>query len=148
MMPYFTFTFHSISMMDIAGGIDEELQNFIPNTCSNSPAPGLNFVRYSTLTDCINTGHAFCTSHCGDVKAMGYPTELKPFFKTCGNSVSPVNPEQYTKDMMKHVNETIKKISKDLQSKNVGVRSATDAQGKQFKCLMFIYVCKTLAQYL
>ena len=37
------------SMMDIDGGIDEDLQEYIPNTCSDSPAPGSYTNHYSTL---------------------------------------------------------------------------------------------------
>ena len=118
--------------MDIAGGVDEELQNFIPNTCSNSPVPGFYclFIELS-LHSFTSKGHAFCDSHCKFVKSMGYPTELKPFLKSCGKSTSPVDPEQYTKDMMNNVNQVIKTISKNLHSINARTRSATDAQGKQ-----------------
>ena len=78
--------------------------------------------------NCI--GHAFCKSHCEDVKSLGYPTELKPFLKSCGSGISPVNPNQYTKEMMLKVNETVKTIYKSL-NKNPAMRSATDAQGKK-----------------
>jgi hypothetical protein len=61
---------------------------------------------------------------------LGYPTEIKPFLKSCGSGVSPVIPEQYTKEMMVKVNETVKSISKALKA-NPAMRSATDAQGKK-----------------
>ena len=50
--------------------------------------------------------------------------------KSCGSGISPVNPNQYTKEMMLKVNETVKTISKSL-NKNPAMRSATDAQGKK-----------------
>ena len=75
-----------------------------------------------------------CKSHCEDVKALGYPTEIKPFLKSCGSGVSPVIPEQYTKEMMVKVNETVKSISKALKA-NPAMRSATDAQGKKCSSL-------------
>jgi hypothetical protein len=128
-------------MMDIDGGIDEELQEYIPNTCSKSPAPGSYSDHYSTLlTNLKSIGHAFCKSHCEDVKALGYPTELKPFLKSCGTGISPVDPDQYTKEMMSKVNETVKTISKTL-IKNPTMRSATDAQGKQFNIQFLYSVC-------
>ena len=37
------------SMMDYDGGIDEDLQEYIPKTCSDSPAPGSYTNHYTTL---------------------------------------------------------------------------------------------------
>ena len=85
---------------------------------------------YNIVKQSLIPGHAFCKSHCEDVKKLGYPTELKPFLKSCGSGVSPVMPEQYTKEMMVKVNEAVKSISKALKT-NPAMRSATDAQGKK-----------------
>ena len=103
---------YPICMMDIDGGIDEELHEYIPTTCSDSPSPG----------------HAFCQEHCEEVKRLGFPTELKAFLKSCGTVVSAVNPDEYSKEMMKTVNERIKIISRQLNRKD-NIRSATDVQG-------------------
>ena len=52
--------------------------------------------------------------HCESIKALGYPTELRPFLKSCGNTVNPVHPEQFSKDMLKKVNQVIKEIAAKL----------------------------------
>jgi hypothetical protein len=31
-------------------------------------------------------GHAFCEAHCKEATVQGYPTELRPFLKSCGVS--------------------------------------------------------------
>ena len=43
------------SMIDMNGGLSDDIQQYIPNTCSNSPSPG----------------QAFCKPHCEAVSAMG-----------------------------------------------------------------------------
>ena len=68
--------------------------------------------------------------HCEKIKSLGYPTELRPFLKSCGNSANPVNPEQFNKDMLKKVNVVIKEIAAKLDNSALGIKSATDAQGK------------------
>ena len=42
-------------MIDMNGGLSDDIQQYIPNTCSNSPSPG----------------QAFCKPHCEAVSAMG-----------------------------------------------------------------------------
>ena len=106
---------YPICMMDIDGGINEELHEYIPTTCSDSPLPG----------------HAFCSEHCQEVKQLGYPTELKAFLKSCSDGMSVVNPDEYSKEMMKTVNDKIKIISRQLKGV-AAARSATDVQGTSY----------------
>ena len=59
------------------------------------------------------------------MEEIGYPTDLK----SCGSDNASVNPEAYTKDMQKVVNEKIKKISKLIDSSDLKIKSSTDVQG-------------------
>ena len=68
--------------------------------------------------------------HSESIKALGYPTELRPFLKSCGNTVNPIHPEQFSKDMLKKVNQVIKEIAAKLDVSAPGVQTATEAQGK------------------
>lgn len=63
------------------------------------------------------------------MKALGYPDELRAFLKSCGNPANPVDPEKFSKDMLQKVNVTIKEIAAKLNNEELGVKSATDAQG-------------------
>ena len=53
------------------------------------------------------TGQAFCSAHCKELESDGIPTGLRPFIKSCG-----ANPENYSKDEKKKVEEKLKVICK------------------------------------
>ena len=63
------------------------------------------------------------------MEEIGYPTDLRDFLKSCSSDNASVNPEAYTKDMQKVVNEKIKKISKLIDSSDLKIKSSTDVQG-------------------
>ena len=86
----------------------------------------LGYCRY-LVNPCL--GKAFCQSHCAKIEKLGYPTELKPFLKFCGDNITPVNPENYTKQMKEKVDIVVKKISKLLEVDHEDLKSSTDAQG-------------------
>ncbi|CAB4011283.1 Hypothetical predicted protein [Paramuricea clavata] len=45
-------------------------------------------------------GHAFCEAHCKEATVQGYPTELRPFLKSCGISKEGIEQGKYdTKDL-------------------------------------------------
>ena len=138
------FIMFCFSMMDVNTGLNKNIEGFIPSVCTESPA----------------TGKAFCIAHCEKVAALGYPTGLCDFLKSCGDVVQP---DSYTKvniillkflnipptitaqfcpsfnhlnlspkDMKKIVDKEIKKISKKIDSSSVNVRSSTDVQGTSY----------------
>ena len=74
-------------MMNVAGGLSDDLSSYIPVVCSNSPAPS----------------KAFCMSHCDEVMKLGYPSDLKEFLRSCGSSNQPVDPDHYSKTMKERV---------------------------------------------
>ena len=79
---------------------------------------------------CI-TGKAFCALHCEKVEELGYPTNLREFWKSCGSKYD-VNPKSYTKDMKKIVDEDIKKTSKQIDAKSLNIKSSVDVQGTSY----------------
>ena len=47
--------------------------------------PGFGKVNYPSICPLSpKRGHAFCPTHCEKGQALGYPTELRAFFKKCG----------------------------------------------------------------
>ena len=74
---------------------------------------------------------AFCLAHCEKVQDLGYPTNLRDFLKSCGDSI---NPDQYNKDMQKMVNKKIKEICRQIDHSSLNVKSATDVQGSICNC--------------
>ena len=99
-------------MMDVSGGLAEDLSDFIPNTCTESP----------------QYGKAFCSDHCKSVEKLGYPTGLREFIKSCGQDIMP---ENFNKDMQSKVNQRIKDIAKRLEVP-FRSQSSTDTQGLIF----------------
>ena len=78
---------YPICMMNVAGGLSDDLSSYIPMVCSKSPAPS----------------KAFCMSHCDEVMKLGYPSDLKEFLRSCGSSNQPVDPDHYSKTMKERV---------------------------------------------
>jgi hypothetical protein len=66
-------------------------EKYLPNVCTRAPM----------------TGQAFCSAHCKEFEREGIPTGLRPFIKSCG-----ANPENYSKDEKKKVEEKLKVICK------------------------------------
>ena len=58
-------------MANIRGSVSDDLQDYIPNVCTNSPANGL----------------AFCQQHSEIISRLGYPTGLREFLKSCASSI-------------------------------------------------------------
>ena len=113
-------------MMDVNTNLSKHVEGFIPSVCTESPAPGNNFVRIHdnsvtlVFDDDIRiqahksdffikdslihhyilnifSGKAFCTSHCKKVEDLGYPTNLREFLKSCGTEADAIEPDLYTK---------------------------------------------------
>ena len=104
---------YPICMADVQGGVSEDLHQYIPNVCTESPA----------------FGQAFCQRHCNIIGSMGYPTELREFLKSCsGDGHEEVNPDNFTKIMQDRVARVLKKISTDIPD-STKFKSSVDAQG-------------------
>ena len=78
-------------MANVEGGVAEDLSDFIPNVCTNSPEHGL----------------AFCREH---------------------SEIDEIDPDNFTKDMQKRVDETLKEISMKIPASRK-FKSCADAQG-------------------
>ena len=74
-------------------------------------------------------GQAFCSAHSDLIGAMGYPTGLRPFLTSCSTRDTPVDPNNYTKNMKAKVEEVLREISKKSGKPPPDVKSATDVQG-------------------
>ena len=75
-------------MANIRGSVSDDLQDYIPNVCTNSPANGL----------------AFCQQHSEIISRLGYPTGLREFLKSCASSDGEgIDPANYTKSMQQKV---------------------------------------------
>ena len=98
-------------MAHVEDGVAEDLSDFIPNVCTNSPEYGL----------------AFCREHSEIISDLGYPVELRPFLKSCANK-DEIDPDNFTKDMQKRVDETLKEISMKIPASSK-FKSCADAQG-------------------
>ena len=103
------------SMANVTGNVSDDLQDYIPNVCTNSPA----------------TGSAFCTEHGKLVSALGYPTGLRDFLKSCANK-GEIDPENYTRNMQAKVDIVLQQISKQAP-KASNIMSCSDAQGLCFE---------------
>ena len=66
------------------------------------------------------------------VAELGYLTDLKGFLKSCSNDKQSVDPDEYSKPMKQRVEEELKKITKLLAKSNLGIKSATEAQGTSY----------------
>ena len=103
----------NFSMANVKGSVSEDLQNFIPNVCTNSPA----------------SGQAFCKEHTEIISCLGYPTELRKFLKSCAvDDGEEIDPENYTKSMQKKVDEVLIKICNKIPA-SAQFKSCIDAQG-------------------
>ena len=99
-------------MANVEGCVSDDLQDYVPNTCTNSPAHGL----------------AFCKEHCEIIISLGYPVELRQFLKSCAHD-DEIDPDNYTKDMQKKVDQKLLEISKKIPASE-RFKSCMDAQGK------------------
>ena len=100
-------------MANVKGGVSEDLKNYIPNVCTNSPA----------------YGQAFCKEHCEIISNMGYPTGLRDFLKSCaGEGGEEINPDNYTKTMQEKVDAVLHKICDKIPASSK-FKSCIDAQG-------------------
>ena len=79
-------------MANVKGGVSEDLSNYIPNVCTNSPA----FCQ------------AFCKENTKIISSLGYPTEL--FLKNCATDDEEIDPDNYTKSMQQNVDAVLIKI--------------------------------------
>jgi K+/H+ antiporter YhaU regulatory subunit KhtT len=83
----------------------EEIDDFIPTVCNQSP----------------DNGKAFCEGHIKELQEVGFEkTGLREFIRFSG-----ADPDKYSKDSQKKVDEVIKRISKLLKKK---VKSSVDVQ--------------------
>ena len=89
-------------MANVKGNISDDLQEFIPNVCTNSPT----------------SGSAFCVEHCKIISDMGYPTGLREFLKCCADvsNNGEINPDKYTKEMQKKVDTVLQQICNNAPS--------------------------------
>ena len=104
-------------MANVKGGVSEDLKEYIPNVCTNSPA----------------YGQAFCKQHCEIVVAMGYQTGLGEFLKSCAG-------DHYTKDMQTKVDAVLHKIFDNIAASSK-FKTCVDAQGTNACSSLFIQVC-------
>ena len=100
-------------MANVKGGVSEDLKQYIPNVCTNSPAHG----------------QAFCKEHCEIVGHMGYPTDLRDFLKSCAEEGGEIiNPDNYTKAMQAKVDAVLHKICNNIPASSK-FKTCIDAQG-------------------
>ena len=100
-------------MANICGSVSDDLQDYIPNVCTNSPANGL----------------AFCQQHSEIISRLGYPTGLREFLKSCASSDGEgIDPANYTKSMQQKVDSVLTKICNEIPASAV-FKSCADAQG-------------------
>ena len=102
-------------MMDVNTELSAEVEGYVPTVCTESPA----------------FGKAFCSVHCEKVEALGYPSNLRQFLKSCATD-NTVDPDAYTKDMKKIVDKKIKEISKEIDVNTIKIRSSTYVQGTTY----------------
>ena len=105
------FKWADCSMANVAGNITDDLQDYIPNVCTNSPA----------------SGSAFCEEHCKLISGLGYPTGLREFLKSCA-AKGEIDPENFTKNMQQRVDTVLQQISRETP-KSTNITSCADAQG-------------------
>ena len=111
-------------MANVKGGVSEDLKEYIPNVCTNSPA----------------YGQAFCKQHCEIVVAMGYQMGLREFLKSCAGEGDVINPDHYTKDMQTKVDAILHKICDNIAASSK-FKTCVDAQGTNACSSLFIQVC-------
>ena len=75
----------------------QDVQEFVPNVCVESP----------------DHGKAFCQKHCKVIEQLGHPSGLRDFIQSCG-----ADPNQYTKEGLRKVALVLQSLSV-LKSANV-----------------------------
>ena len=93
-------------MWDNIQSVPEDIRQFIPHDCTNSPV----------------TNSAFCEAHCAQLEELKVPTGLREFITFCG--ASSVN---FTKEGKSKVKEQLALLAK--QVKSVAGSSSAEAQG-------------------
>ena len=100
-------------MANVRGNLSDDLQEYIPNVCTNSPS----------------SGSAFCAEHCKLISGLGYPTGLREFFKSCASAATEqIDPENFTKQMQQKVDAVLKQICNQMPSSDK-IMSCAEAQG-------------------
>ena len=88
-------------MANVRGNLSDDLQEYIPNVCTNSPS----------------SGSAFCAEHCKLISGLGYPTGLREFLKSCASAATEqIDPENFTKQMQQKVDAVLKQICNQMPS--------------------------------
>ena len=121
-------------MANVKGGVSDDLKEYIPNVCTNSPA-------YS---------QAFCKQHCEIVTATGYKTGLRDFLKSCASEGEDIDPNNYTKDMQAKVETVLQRICNNIPASSM-FKTCVDAQGTvvysslsiQFCCRNWIFTTRS-----
>ena len=110
-------------MANVRGSVSDDLQEYIPNVCTSSPA----------------NGSAFCKEHSEHISHLGYPTGLREFLKSCSNSSNggEIDPENFTKNMQQRVESVLIKICNELPA-SATYKSCADAQGCLYSTFLFI----------
>ena len=93
-------------MFDNAKSVPQDIQDFIPHDCVNSPAPG----------------KAFCSVHCDQLRHLNIPTGLREFISFCGASS-----DTYDKEGKSKVKQKLSMLAKKVRA--VEGTSSTEAQG-------------------
>ena len=93
-------------MFDNAKSVPQDIQDFVPHDCVNSPAPG----------------KAFCNAHCDQLRHLNIPTGLREFITFCGASTDTFDSEGKSK-----VKQTLINLAKKVRA--IEGTSSTEAQG-------------------
>lgn len=99
---------YPICMWDTKHSYPADLQEYLPNACTNSP----------------ESGKAFCTLHCGVADQLGRPTKLNDFLASCG-----ADPKAFTKEGKSQVTEVLQNMANEAQAKNLKTNNDSDTQG-------------------
>ena len=86
----------------------KDIQEFVPNVCSEPPAHG----------------RAFCMKHSEMVENLGHPSGLREFIKKCG-----ADPNSYNKEGLRKVQEVIKSFADSVSAKLSDDHTVGDSQG-------------------
>ena len=93
-------------MFNNVKSVPQDISDFVPHDCINSPAPG----------------KAFCCAHSEQLRVLGIPTGLKDFIHFCGAST-----ELYNKEGKSKVKLTLANLAKKVGS--IEGTSSAEAQG-------------------
>ena len=99
---------YPICMWNTKNSYPTDLQEYLPNACTNSP----------------DNGKAFCALHCSVAKELGRPTKLNDFLASCG-----ANPNAFTKDGKSKVTEDLKQMANEANKKQLNIENDCDTQG-------------------